>query len=144
MRVSIVRSESLSDLALRQVRAAKLGALLRQCGDDSGVPARASLVVRCTDDAELRELNRQYAGEDHATDVLSFPGDGSDHVGDIAVSIERAAAQAPDGDPVREIRLLSVHGFLHCRGHDHDDPEDARRMTAATRNLLSDQSIPDL
>ncbi|HMT20027.1 MAG TPA: rRNA maturation RNase YbeY, partial [Promineifilum sp.] len=33
----------------------------------------AALTILLTDDAYLRELNRQYRGEDHATDVLSFP-----------------------------------------------------------------------
>jgi len=37
------------------------------------VPAGASLALRITGDRELRRLNREFLGEDHATDVLSFP-----------------------------------------------------------------------
>jgi ssRNA-specific RNase YbeY (16S rRNA maturation enzyme) len=45
---------------------------------------------------------------------------------------------------VAELRLLAVHGFLHCLGHDHALPEPAAAMTAATRALLPDADIPEL
>ena len=144
MRVTVLKADSLTPALARLVTEAKLAVLLRACGDRLEVPRRASLTVRCTDDAELRELNLRYAQEDHATDVLSFAGDGTDNVGDIAISVERAAAQAPGDDVAREIRLLAVHGLLHCRGHDHAQAEDAKRMTELTRDLLGDPTIPDL
>ena len=43
-----------------------------------------------------------------------------------------------------ELRLLAVHGLLHCLGHDHATAEQAAAMTAATRALLPDQAVPDL
>ena len=144
MRVTIVVSETLPAAMRAYVRDAKLGSLLRTCGDELDVPRRASLSVRCTDDDDLRSLNRQFAGKDAATDVLSFAGDGGGHVGDIAISVERAAAQARDGDVTGELRMLAVHGLLHCRGHDHAEPDQARVMTAETRRLLGDPTIPDL
>jgi len=144
VRVTIVVSETLSVALRTAVRDAKLGPLLRACGDDLEVAKRASLSLRCTDDAELQALNRDFAATDAPTDVLSFEGDGKEHVGDIAISVERAAAQARDGDVSGELRMLAVHGLLHCRGHDHAEPDDARRMTAETRRLLDDPTIPDL
>jgi probable rRNA maturation factor len=116
---------------------------LRDCATALSINKAATLVVRCTDDDELRALNRDFAAHDQATDVLAFPGDGESHVGDIAISVERATAQAPDGGP-QELRLLAVHGLLHCRGYDHGDPEDAGKMTELTRKLLPDQNVPDL
>lgn len=141
MRVTLHRGE-LSAAGAAAVRAATLGPLLRRSGDILGVPSRAGLAVRLTGDEELRELKRDHLGEDLPTDVLAFPGDGRAWVGDIAISIERALAQADDG--VAELRLLAVHGLLHCLGHDHAEPEEARRMTAATRELLPGQDVPDL
>ena len=44
-----------------------------------------TVAVRLTGDEELRHLNRTFAGEHHATDVLSFAGQ-SEHLGDIAIS----------------------------------------------------------
>jgi ssRNA-specific RNase YbeY (16S rRNA maturation enzyme) len=63
-------------------------------------------------------------------------------VGDVAISVERAMSQAPDG--VAEVRLLAVHGLLHCLGHDHGVPHQAAAMTTATRMLLPDADVPEL
>ena len=98
--------------------------------------------MRLTGDAELRDLNARFLGIDAPTDVLAFPAGEPGRIGDVAISVERAIGQAPDG--VAELRLLAVHGFLHCLGHDHALPEAAAAMTAATRMLLPDAEVPDL
>ena len=57
----------------------------------------ATVAVRLTTDDELRRLNRDYAGHDSATDVLSFEGSAAgraqverafsnNHIGDLAIS----------------------------------------------------------
>ncbi|MFZ0180346.1 MAG: rRNA maturation RNase YbeY [Candidatus Dormiibacterota bacterium] len=142
MRVTVIRDPSLSTRQRRVVGEARLGSLLRACGDRLDVPGRASLSVRLTGDAELRDLNARFLGIDAPTDVLAFPAGEPGRVGDMAISVERAIGQAPDG--VGELRLLAVHGFLHCLGHDHAVPEAASVMTAATRMLLPDADVPDL
>ena len=142
MRVTVVRDPELGRAAAEAVRAAGLGPLLRRCGDTLGVPARAALAVRLTGDAELRAFNRDFRGIDAPTDVLAFPGDLRSHVGDVAISAERALAQASDG--AAELRLLAVHGLLHCLGHDHAEPDEAAAMTELTRRLLPDQDVPVL
>jgi probable rRNA maturation factor len=102
--------------------------------------------------AELRRLNRRFAGLDEVTDVLAFPagesrpgsgfqmppGQGS-LLGDIVISVGTASAQAEElgQDPRGEVRLLAVHGLLHLLGHDHHEAEGAARMTSATRQLLA-------
>jgi probable rRNA maturation factor len=67
-----------------------------------------------TGDADLRRLNRQFLGKDYATDVLSFPS-GEGMLGDIAVSLGRARAQAREHGhtPEEEVRILMLHGLLH-------------------------------
>jgi probable rRNA maturation factor len=142
MRVTVQRSATLSAADLTAVRAAEIGPLLRRSGAVLGVPPRAGLAVRLTGDAELRALNAAHAGRDEATDVLSFAGSGA-WVGDIAISVERARVQNP-GDPAAELRLLAVHGLLHCLGHDHGEAAAAARMNDATRRLLPGQPVPDL
>lgn len=142
MRVTLLRDPAIGNAAADAVRAAGLGPLLRRCGDALGVASRASLAVRLTGDAELRALNRDFRGVDAPTDVLAFPGDEPLRVGDVAISVERALAQADDG--VAELRLLAVHGLLHCLGHDHAEPSEAAAMTALTRRLLPDQDVPAL
>jgi rRNA maturation RNase YbeY len=144
MRVSIRHAESAPLAAHRGViRRAALGPLLRRCGETLAVGSRVSLAVRLTGDEELRELNLRFLGVDAPTDVLAFPADEPGHAGDIAISVERAVAQG-DGDGAAELRLLAVHGLLHCLGHDHTGADDGAAMTAATRTLLTDQLVPEL
>ena len=142
MRVTVIRDSCLSPRQRRVAAEARLGPLLRTCGEQLDVPVRASLSVRLTDDAELQDLNARFLGIDAPTDVLAFPAGERARVGDVAISVERAMNQAADG--VAELRLLAVHGLLHCLGHDHSLPEPAAAMTAATRSLLPGADIPDL
>jgi probable rRNA maturation factor len=97
-----------------------------------------------SDDAELHELNRAYAGEDHATDVLSFaqreqqgPGHAAprlpgvvEPLGDIIVSVPMAERQAAaqGHDLPHELLHLSVHGLCHLLGYDHATPEEEAVM----------------
>ncbi len=106
------------------------------------MPSRHALTVRLTTDAELARLNAAFLEVAAPTDVLAFPADQPGYVGDLALSVERALAQADDG--ASELRLLAVHGLLHCLGHDHHDPGEATVMTEATRRLLPGQAVPDL
>jgi rRNA maturation RNase YbeY len=142
MRVSVIRDPCLSPRQRRVVAEARLGQLMRACGDQLEVSARASLCLRLTADEELRDLNLRFLGTDAPTDVLAFPGNERARVGDVAISVERALGQAGDG--VAELRLLAVHGLLHCLGHDHALPAPAAAMTAATRVLLPGADVPEL
>jgi probable rRNA maturation factor len=76
---------------------------------------------RITSDAELQSLNHTFRGKDCATDVLSFPSGGA-YLGDIAISLQRARAQAREcGHSIEdEVRILMLHGVLHLKGMDHD------------------------
>ena len=98
---------------------------------------KATVAVRLTGDRELRRLNRDYAGEDSVTDVLSFAGSG-EHVGDLAISWPTAVRQsrAFGHDAETEVALLSVHGLLHLLGWDHVAAPERREMNRLTRSAL--------
>ena len=83
-----------------------------------------------TGDAELRRLNAQFRGKDYPTDVLSFPADGPG-LGDIAISIQRARAQAREWkhSVEDEIRILMLHGVLHLLGMDHEADDGQMKQT---------------
>ena len=110
--------------------------------------------VTFTDDDGIRRLNRTYRKIDRATDVLSFPlfdfeGEGDvmsdelcDMLGDIVLSLERAAAQAEEfGHSFeREVAFLTVHSMLHLLGYDHETSEadelDMRRRQTEIMEML--------
>ncbi len=101
-------------------------------------PGAASCGVRFVDDRAMRELNGRYRGLDRTTDVLSFPGDRTPegrHLGDVAISVPAARRQAAarGHDLGRELKLLLLHGILHCLGHDHET--DGGRMERLERRL---------
>ena len=115
----------------------------------AGAAAQVSLVF--TDDEEIHALNKTFAGEDHATDVLSFGVEGpaldgaaavaprtrhrrgtrpSALLGDIVISIDTAARQAKGGKrPLTdELVHLAVHGLAHLLGYDHATPVEEKVM----------------
>lgn len=88
-------------------------------------PEAESFTARFTSDREMRRLNRTYRGKDYPTDVLSFPGEATPdgrHLGDVVISVPVARRHAEERGhpPEHEIRLLLLHGILHCLGHDHE------------------------
>lgn len=115
------------------------------------VGASGEVSVLFTDDAEIRDLNRQWRGKDKATDVLSFPSDGPDipgqpaFLGDIAVALETTRDDAERmGRPLdAHVSHLLVHGFLHLLGHDHVADEDAAVMEPMETRILAGLGWPD-
>lgn len=113
--------------------------------DLESAPVDADLTIVLTDDAQLHELNLEYLGVDAPTDVLSFPASESDpetglpYLGDILISIPRAAqqAQAAGHSVEAEVQLLVVHGTLHLLGHDHAEAEEKTRMWNAQAEVMS-------
>jgi probable rRNA maturation factor len=107
-----------------------------------GLPQPVAMTVRIAGEREVRRLNRDFLGEDHPTDVLSFPSgtaaaDG--YLGDLALSWPalRSQAAAYGHDPATEASLLCVHGLLHLLGWDHATPEEEADMIARTLACLA-------
>jgi probable rRNA maturation factor len=115
--------------------------------DFEQVTADVALTLLLTDDDQMQQLNRDFAGLDESTDVLSFPtGDTGEmmpdelegYLGDIAISMMKAERQAEKGGHTltAELQLLTVHGVLHLLGHDHYEQEEKERMWAAQQAVL--------
>ena len=105
----------------------------------AGGAGGGSLAIVVTGDATLRRLNRDFAGVDAPTDVLSFEaGEPGEYLGDVIISAPRARAQAKRGGHpfIDEMRLLVIHGVLHLLGYDHDTPGRKKRMWAAQAKAL--------
>lgn len=106
---------------------------------------RAELSVLIVNNRRIRELNRRYRGVKRSTDVLAFPLDGEmqkgfRHLGDVVISMEKAASQAHSAGhtPERELFLLLTHGILHLLGHDHErSSAENKRMREMENFILS-------
>jgi probable rRNA maturation factor len=158
----------------RLIPAARLARVVVAALKAAGAPSPASIGLILSGDQELAELNEAHMGKSGPTDVLSFPmlqpnafpphpgrvetpaSPGIDfalppgsrpHLGDVVVSVERAADQAEAGrggqagdtrwDARDELRLLVTHGTLHVCGWDHAERDEEAAMRDLERRLLA-------
>jgi probable rRNA maturation factor len=111
--------------------------------------AQTELAIVLTDDSAIRQLNRLWRGIDSATNVLSFPtkrtADEPPHLGDVVLAYETIAREArAEGKPfAHHLAHLTVHGFLHLIGYDHQAAADADAMEQVEREVLRRLHIPD-
>ncbi|NLZ36449.1 MAG: rRNA maturation RNase YbeY [Clostridiales bacterium] len=109
---------------------------------------RAEVSITVVDDEQIKELNAAHRGIDSPTDVLSFPlNDGDDigeELGDIVISMERADIQAKEyGHSLdRELAFLTVHSTLHLLGYDHMIEEEEKEMFDRQEKILISMGIP--
>lgn len=138
-------------------RAAALAALAEalRLRPPAGADAGMEVGILLADDAEVREMNRRFRGQDKATNVLSFaaldgedtPGDHGEPLllGDIAIAFETTAAEAADAGIALSDHLghLVVHGVLHLFGYDHDQDDAAEEMERIETAVLAGLGIAD-
>lgn len=118
--------------------------------------ADAELAVMLTDDAGIRTLNSNWRGLDKPTNVLSFPAlrpptgvssadDIPPMLGDIAIAYETARREADEEQKPFDHHLshLTVHGFLHLVGYDHETDDEAEAMEALEIEILARLGVPD-
>ncbi len=135
--IYIRSSRGLPSVSRDAIRRAANAALTQQS-------SQGDVSIVLADDARLQALNREYLGIDAPTDVLSFPAaeedpqSGRSYLGDILISVPRAAqqAQAAGHEVQAEVQLLVIHGVLHLLGHDHAEPADKSRMWSAQSAIL--------
>ena len=99
----------------------------------------SSATIAFVSDRNIRKLNQQFRNLDKPTDVLSFPADEETNLGDIAISVETAAAQAKENGLTfeAEIAQLILHGLLHLSGYDHEtDNGEMNRLELRLRKKL--------
>ena len=78
--------------------------------------------------------------EDEMGEEVEFltPEERAEYLGDVVISYDRAAEQAPEygHGTEREVALLMVHGLLHLLGYDDVDEESRARMHARQNELV--------
>lgn len=107
-----------------------------------------TLGLRLVDDAEGRELNRDFRRKDYATNVLTFEygldPDGNAG-GDIVLCIPVLYREAAEQNKplLAHATHLVIHGVLHALGYDHIDEDDAQEMESLEIAILTDMGLPD-
>lgn len=135
--------------------------IIQQCVeatlDAENVKVPCEINVMITNDEGIRTINKAYRDIDKATDVLSFPmfqleagipPEGEAYLdpetnmcplGDMAISLERAIAQAKEfGHSVRrEVGYLTIHSVLHLLGYDHVDEGKQKAAMRAREEAIA-------
>ena len=116
----------------------------------------AEVSVTFVDNDRIQEINHQYRHKNQPTDVISFAleemgedemqiiGDEMPRVlGDIVISIPKAHEQAEEYNHsfMRELGFLTVHGFLHLLGYDHETSEDEKEMFTRQKDILEQYGL---
>lgn len=116
----------------------------------------AEVDVSLVDNEQIHQINHEQRNIDSPTDVLSFPlgengvydlnpATGAYMLGDIVISMQRAAVQAEEyGHSLqREVGYLTVHSMLHLLGYDHvDGGLEAVRMREKEEAVMLSVGLP--
>lgn len=105
----------------------------------------ATIVLRFVGLREGRALNREFRGQDHATNVLTFDYMERPVRADVVICVPVVRSEARrQGKAFRDhLAHLVIHGVLHAQGHDHVSPAQAGRMEARERRLLARLRVAD-
>lgn len=140
----------------RRVSAAEVPAAntLRRWARNAMEDAPGELTIRIVAEDESAELNHQYRGRGHPTNVLSFaygndfPGTeahASHVLGDLVIckAVVLREAREQGVAPGAHWAHMIVHGVLHLRGMDHENDDDAERMETRERVILARLGFAD-
>lgn len=101
----------------------------------------ADLAIHFVSARRSAVLNERHLQHEGPTDILTFDlgSTGRRLQGELFICVAEAVRQAPlFGTTWREELLRYVlHGLLHLRGHDDQDPEKRRRMKRAENRLVA-------
>ena len=123
-----------------------------------GVHIPCEINVLVTNDQVIHGINKASRNIDKPTDVLSFPmfqleagvlpkdwdsfidpETGLCPLGDMAISLERAIAQAKEfgHSTKREVGYLTIHSMLHLLGYDHLDEGPQKAQMRAREDAIA-------
>ncbi len=101
------------------------------------------LCLRIVSLEESQHLNQQFRGKNHPTNVLSFPFDEADYLGDLVFchSLIATEAMAQHKTLKAHYQHLLIHGVLHLLGYDHETENEALEMESIEIELLATLDI---
>ena len=144
------------------VRQVVVSAIIHKCVEEvlraENVLVPCEINVFVTNDKGIQAINAASRNIDKPTDVLSFPmfqleagalpADWSAYIdpetglcplGDMAISLERAIAQAKEfgHSTKREIGYLTIHSMLHLLGYDHMDEGEEKLLMRTREEVIA-------
>ena len=145
-----------------------INAIIKRCVENTlaaeGITVPCEINILVTNDQGIRAINNASRSIDKPTDVLSFPmfqleaGNPPDDweeyldpetqlcpLGDMAISLERAVAQAKEfgHSTRREVGYLTIHSMLHLLGYDHLDEGPQKAQMRAREEAIA-ATIPGM
>lgn len=99
----------------------------------------AEVSVLITDNSGIQLLNKKFRKMDRPTDVLSFPMNDEDMLGDVVISKDKVISQSKGFNVTadEELARLFIHGLLHLLGFDHvKGGTQAKKMKAKEEELM--------
>lgn len=136
--------------------------IIKKCAEQTlhaeGISVPCEINVLVTNNKGIQAINLASRRIDSPTDVLSFPmfqlepgnppacwdeyidpDTGACPLGDMAISLERAIAQAKEfGHSMRrEVGYLTIHSMLHLLGYDHMDEGPQKAQMRAREEAVA-------
>ncbi len=137
----------IQDARWRKLRgiSARLKKAVRAALKQADADETAALTLLLTTDKRVQALNREFRGFDKPTNVLSFPAENEDYIGDIAIAygVTAKEAKAAGKTLLDHTTHLTVHGVLHLLGYDHVTPRKAKVMEPMETRILASLNIAD-
>ena len=124
----------------------------------AALEAPAELTIRLVGSAEGRALNRDYRGQDHATNVLTFAyseddadmGEQRQEPADLTradlilcTDVLQAEAAAQNKSLLAHAAHLVVHGVMHAQGYDHETVAEAEQMEQRETAIMARLGFAD-
>ncbi len=98
----------------------------------------AEISIVLANDPFIQALNKTYRGQDKPTNVLSFPQDEENMLGDVIISLDTLQYEADDQNKTLKNHYthMLTHGCLHLLGYDHETDDEAKEMETLEIEIL--------
>jgi probable rRNA maturation factor len=102
------------------------------------------LSLSLVEELKIKSLNRDFRCKDLPTDVLSFsvganiPKNDILELGDIFIcpDVAQKNIESEKVSLENQLEILTIHGFLHLLGYDHQTRQEEKKMFATQNKIL--------
>ena len=107
--------------------------------------------LRLVNEKKMQDLNYNFRGISHSTNVLAFPAELEDKneinnlLGDIAICVDvlKREAKEQHKKPQDHLAHLFIHGVLHLMGFSHENECSGNSMESTEKKILNKLGIDD-